>query len=93
MECHREQRPILSNSIAEGGSMKRSTQWDIVGVFGLVLGLGIMISLFYEYMPLRFRDTPSDYIMWSIVSGISILFGIVTFIFGYLEAKKEEART
>ena len=70
--------------------MKKSTQWDIVGVFGLILGLGIVISLFGEYLPIRFRDTLSDVILWLVVSGIAIIFGFMGFIFGYLEGKKEE---
>lgn len=70
--------------------LKKSTQWDIVGVFALTLGLGITISLFGEYLPIRYRDTLSDVILWLIVSGISILFSIMGFIFGYLEGRKEE---
>lgn len=70
--------------------LKRSTQWDIVGVFAITLGLGIAISLFGEYLPIQYRDTPSDVILWLIVSGISILFSIMGFIFGFLEGKKEE---
>ena len=70
--------------------LKKSTQWDIVGVFGLILGLGIVISLFGEYFPIQFRDTPSDYILWVVVSGIAFMFSLMGFIFGYLEGKKEE---
>ena len=70
--------------------LKRSTQWDVVGVFGLTLGLGIAFSLFGEYLPLQFRDTFPDVIIWMFVSGISILFSIMGFVFGYLEGKKEE---
>lgn len=70
--------------------MKKSVQWDIVGVFAFILGIGIAISLFGKYLPIRFRDTPSDYILWSIMSGIAILFSFMCFIFGYLESKKQE---
>jgi len=69
--------------------MKRSTQWDFLGVFGLILGLVIVISLFGEYMPIQLRDTPSDYILWVVVSGIAFMFCLMGFIFGYLEGKKE----
>ena len=69
--------------------MKRSTQWDILGVFGLVLGLGIVIALFGEYFPKQFRDTPSDYILWLVVTGLGFMFSLMGFIFGYLEGRKE----
>ena len=75
-----------------GKNLKRSTQWDIVGVFGLILGLGIVISLFGEYFPIQFRDTPSDYILWVVVSGIAFMFSLMGFIFGFMEGKKEEQR-
>ena len=70
--------------------MKKSTQWDLVGVFGLILGLGIVISLFGEYLPIRFRDTLADAVLWLVVSGIAFIFGFMGFVFGYLEGRKEE---
>ena len=70
-----------------GEVMKRSTQWDLVGILGLILGLGIVILLFGRYMPIRFRDAPSDYILWFIVSGFAILFSFLSFIFAYMEGK------
>ena len=73
-------------------TLKKSTQWDIVGVFALTLGLGIVISLFGGYFPIQFYDSPSDVILWLIVSGIAILFSLMGFIFGFLEDKKEEQR-
>lgn len=70
--------------------LRKSTQWDIVGVFGFMLGLGIAVSLFGEYMPIQYRDTRSDYILWIIVGGIGIVFGFMSFIFAYFEGKKEQ---
>lgn len=67
-------------------------QWDIVGVFALTLGLGVAICLFGGYFPIQFYDTPSDFILWLIVSGIAILFSLMGFVFGFLENKKEEER-
>ena len=71
-------------------TLKKSTQWDIVGVFALMLGLGIAISLFGGYFPIQFRDTPSDFILWLIVSGLAIMFSFMGFVFGFLEGRKEE---
>ena len=72
--------------------MKRSTQWDILGIFALTLGLGIVISLFGKYLPVELRDTPSDYILWVVVSGVNFVFSLMGFIFGYFEGKKEEGK-
>lgn len=73
-------------------TLKRSTQWDIVGVFALMLGLGIMVCLFGGYFPKQFYDHPSDIILWLFVSGIAILFSVMGFIFGFLEGRKEAPR-
>jgi hypothetical protein len=73
-------------------TLKKSGQWDIEGVFALILGLGTAISLFSKYLPIQFRDTPSDFILWLIASGIAILFSVMGFTFGFLEGKKEEQR-
>ena len=70
--------------------MKKSTQWDIVGVFGLTLGLGTIILLFGEYLPKWAYDNPSDSFLLLVVSGVEIMFGFMCFIFGFFEGKKEQ---
>lgn len=70
-------------------TLKKSTQWDIVGIFGLTLGLGTIILLLGEYLPKWAYSNPSQPILLLVVSAIEIIFGLMCFIFGYLESKKE----
>ena len=55
MEYHREQRVISSNSTEGEEVLKRSMQWDIVGIFALVMSF---VS-FYFY---RFGKADSPFI-------------------------------
>ena len=73
-------------------TLKKSTQWDVFGVFALMLGLGTVICLFGGYFPKQWYSNPSSLILWLIVSGIAVLFSAIGFIFGFLEGKKEEQR-
>jgi len=63
-----------------------------MGIFALMLGLGIVIMLFGGYFPIQFVDTPGDFILWLIVSGLAIIFSFMGFVFGFLESKKEEQK-
>ena len=68
--------------------MKRSTQWDIVGVFALVMS-------FVSFYFFRFGKADSPFIGLGhpLLMVVFLLFSFMSFIFGYLEGKKEEVKT
>ena len=71
--------------------MKRSTQWDIVGVIALIIGLSAWVSIFYTRGLFNLGGT----LIWfgnPFVIGFAVLFGFMCFIFGFFEGNKEKQR-
>ena len=71
--------------------MKKSTQWDLVGVFALVL-------TFVSFFVLMFSAKLTEYNILlglgnPLLTVVFLLFSIMSFIFAYLEGKKEESRS
>ena len=67
--------------------MKRSTQWDIVGVFALVMSF---VS-FYIFMFGK-SDFPLIGLGHPLLIVVFLGFGFMCFAFGFYEGKKEEEK-
>ena len=68
--------------------LKKSTQWDIVGIGALLWGLGLLIFLFSPY---SHNVNPHVGFVWLVVSGFSVILGFICLVLGYFEGKKEES--
>lgn len=66
--------------------MKRSTQWDIVGVFALVMSfVSFYIFMFGKGSLLIGLGNP-------LLMVVFLLFSFMSFAFGFYEGKKEEKK-
>lgn len=75
----------------EGDKMKRATQWDIVGVLGLIIGTAIFTYAFVPGLGLYTLEGPQG-MMLMILAFIAIGFGFMAFILSHLDKKKETDR-
>jgi hypothetical protein len=72
-------------------SLKRSTQWDIVGVLGIVLG--VLFQVLYQLLRKGFYIGNTFYYaedptMFVFVSIFTVGFGLFCFALGFIEGRK-----
>ena len=71
-------------------TLKKSTQWDLVGIFAFVL-------TFVSFFILMFSAKLTEYNLLlglgnPLLTVVFLLFTFMCFIFGFLEGKKEEPK-
>jgi len=75
--------------------LKKSTQWDLVGVFALLLGFSMLMAFIYSGMAYSAGKRVDIFIEVygnPFVAVFATAFSFMSFIFGHLEGKKEEQR-
>ena len=82
----------FSNIKDSGNPLKKSTQWDIVGVFALVMTFVSFFILMFGSGPLTGVNKLLFGLGNPLLIVVFLLFSFMSFIFGYLEGKKEEPK-
>jgi len=73
--------------------MKKSTQWDLSGIFALFMGFSMLMAFIYGGLTSSAGRKVSMFINLygnPFVGVFAIAFSFMCFIFGFLEGKKEQ---
>jgi len=71
--------------------LKKSTQWDIIGIVALTIGLGAWISIFQGGGFFKIGNV-NVWISNPFLIVFAVVFSFMCFSFGFFEGKKEEQR-
>lgn len=76
--------------------MKKSTQWDIIGIFALILSLVGMFSFFFGQFHLTRYELTVETVLFAMGNPIMIAlfigFCFLSFAFGFYESKKDDQK-